>query len=392
MVKSRIVAGMIAGLLLSAVPATAAPTITFRVEGQNSTLLPRTEIKLLDALEPNTGCPGNSVAAAIEVGTGGKWDRQTFTSTILGETHAFADNDYWGFSVLRGGRYQAFDAGICDELVSEGEEVLAAYNVADANFDPTIRPLLIEGLPAQTKPGSTLEVSVTEFFCKNQYCGSDADGTQDGYPRPLAGATLRVGDVDVTTNAAGKARITLAGRGKVVLRATGPSHTPSRTEEICVSDGADGFCGSNVPAAGGTPPAPCVTTGADGLCGTRDRRAAEGRILGITDQQAFARGRAPRTLRAAIPADPSGLFGVKLRLTRRFNGRCSYFSGKRETFRRVRCGRGSAFSIGNNAAVSYLLPAALPVGRYVLDVIAIDGAFNRDALARGRNRVVFSVR
>jgi hypothetical protein len=34
----------------------------------------------------------------------------------------------------------------------------------------------------------------------------------------------------------------------------------------------------------------------------------------------------------------------------------------------------------------------LTSGRYVLDVIAIDGAGNRDELARGRSRIVFTVR
>jgi hypothetical protein len=42
--------------------------------------------------------------------------------------------------------------------------------------------------------------------------------------------------------------------------------------------------------------------------------------------------------------------------------------------------------------VSYLLPHRLGRGRYVLDVIATDGAGNREALARGTSRVVFFVR
>ena len=50
------------------------------------------------------------------------------------------------------------------------------------------------------------------------------------------------------------------------------------------------------------------------------------------------------------------------------------------------------FSIGDRADWSYLLPKRLGKGRYVLDVIAVDKLGNRDALARGRNRVVFFVR
>jgi hypothetical protein len=83
---------------------------------------------------------------------------------------------------------------------------------------------------------------------------------------------------------------------------------------------------------------------------------------------------------------------VKLRLTRRHRGRCWYFSPKSDGFRRTRCGRAFAFRIGDRADWSYLLPESLGPGRYVLDVVAIDRAFNRDALARGRSRVVFTVR
>ena len=54
--------------------------------------------------------------------------------------------------------------------------------------------------------------------------------------------------------------------------------------------------------------------------------------------------------------------------------------------------RGAYFAIGDRADWSYLLPARLGRGRYVLDAIAIDGAGNRTPLARGTTRVVFTVR
>ena len=48
--------------------------------------------------------------------------------------------------------------------------------------------------------------------------------------------------------------------------------------------------------------------------------------------------------------------------------------------------------MGDDARFSYLLPAALPAGRYVLDVIVIDRAGNRTTTyQRTRNRVVFYV-
>ena len=46
----------------------------------------------------------------------------------------------------------------------------------------------------------------------------------------------------------------------------------------------------------------------------------------------------------------------------------------------MRCGRGSFLRIGDRADWSYLLPKRLGRGRYVLEVKAIDGAFNRGAV------------
>ena len=96
-----------------------------------------------------------------------------------------------------------------------------------------------------------------------------------------------------------------------------------------------------------------------------------------------------------MDSDPSGLLTVKLRLTRSDRGRCSYFSGRFERLRRVRCGltRAAWFAVGDREQVDYLLPRTLPRGRYVLDVNAIDKAFNRDdTRRRGSNRIVFHVR
>jgi hypothetical protein len=128
-----------------------------------------------------------------------------------------------------------------------------------------------------------------------------------------------------------------------------------------------------------------------------DRVAPASSIRGIADGQRFARGVGPRTLRVGVDDDPSGLLVVKLRLTRSDRGRCTYFSGRSERFERNRGGRCGArnglwFAVGNRASVDYLLPGRLPRGRYVLDVNAVDKAYNRDdARRRGANRIVFHV-
>jgi len=120
-------------------------------------------------------------------------------------------------------------------------------------------------------------------------------------------------------------------------------------------------------------------------------------IRGIADGGRFARGRGPRRIQVVVDADPSDLLEVKLRLTRNDRGRCTYFSGMTERFRPNRKGHhgaagGHGFGIGATARVDYLLPARLPRGRYVLDVNAIDKAYNRDdTRRRGGNRIVFHV-
>ena len=106
-------------------------------------------------------------------------------------------------------------------------------------------------------------------------------------------------------------------------------------------------------------------------------------ILGIRNGQRFTRRRAPRELRGTASADPSGLWAVKLRLTRRFRGTCWYFSGSKERFLKRACGKQHAFKVGEQTGWSYLLPARLPRGRYALDVYAVDNAFNND---RSRER------
>ena len=378
MFSKRITAGLVAGisLLAAAAPALAAPNVTIRVEGEQQTLLPRTPITLLDAPEPRTNCPGNSVAAAIEVGTRGNWDGQSFVQTIMGETHDFSRNDYWSVWVWRGGRFLRAN-GICDELLAEGEHALAHVDIYDANFEPTVLPLAVLGVPAKVGRGETFTVRVMEYRCENQYCPPG-----DGLPAPRAGATVTAGSASAVSDADGYAQLAVTGEGDTAVRATAPSRVPSASEPLCV-----GACGAATP--GGTTQTTTTTTP---TADVTDRVAPAARIGGIREQQRFPRRRAPRTLRGTVSADPSGLSYVKLRLTRRHRGLCQYFSGRQERFRRTRCGTGAVFGVEATTSWSYLLPSRLPAGRYVLDAITADRAGNRDLPARGRNRIVFFVR
>jgi hypothetical protein len=363
--KLRSLAGLVAvaALLALAPAAVAGPSVTVRVEGAAGTLLERTRVTLPDT--PVAGCGPNTVAAAIEVATGGNWDRQPFTQTILGETHAFADSDYWAEWVDRGSGYK-FGGGICNDVLAEGNEVLMLVDRSPPpDFRPTVFPLDVESVPAQAMRGAEVTVTVVEYRLPT-------GATGEGERTPVAGATVTAGAASATTGADGRATLTLSATGTIAVKATRPGNAPSAAELVSVSDRA------------GAPP-PVTTTG-------RDTVAPLARIVGIRDGQRFSRRRAPRELRGTVADDPSGLRAVKLRLSRRVGKRCWYFSGKRERFLRRACGTRHAFKIGDDASWRYLLPKRLGRGRYMLDVYAIDRAGNRDVAERGRSRVVFFVR
>jgi hypothetical protein len=216
--------------------------------------------------------------------------------------------------------------------------------------------------------GSAFTVTVVGAVTSTQY-GDPGDGTD----KPVAGATVSGGGVSVTTGPDGRATLRLDQVGDAVLKASKAGTVTSGAERTSVTE---------------TPPPPPAAPGPV----ARDTAAPVGRIRGIRNGQRFKRRKAPRTLRGSVAPDPSGLQAVKLSLTRSFRGRCQLYSPTRERFRGSRCGRRVNFSIGDRQDWSYLLPKRLGKGRYVLDVIAVDKAGNRDRPVRGRNRVVFVVR
>jgi hypothetical protein len=366
--KLRLSTGLAAGLLaLSAAPALAAPAnVTVRVEGAASTLVESVRVTTTAAPVSKAGgdCSGTSAGGALDRATGGDWDATYstyghFITTIKGQ--APANDDYWTVWV----NHRATPTGACTTELQEGDEVLyfvdrCTYDVvADACSNAPVQPL---GLTAQPNAilGGSGEVSVVSY---------DATGKAS----PVEGAKVSGPGIAVATNAAGKAIVPFTVAGAIRLQATKPGLVRSETRDVMVS-------------VKGPPP------GLDrpSTVAAPDRTAPKGTLTGVKDQQVFTSG--PRELRGSFSADPSGIRTVKLRLTKRAGKRCWYFSGKLERFRGTRCGRGSYFTIGDRADWSYLLPAQLGPGRYVLDAIAIDGAGNRTPLRRGSTRVVFKVR
>jgi hypothetical protein len=389
----RLLVVLVGGFLLlpAAVAAAAPANVRVRVEGTARTLVPRTALATDNRVVNKDGvaghdCTGTSAAGALEIATGGDWTGSFFAGLgytverVLGESHAFPDPNF--FELWINNRSSA--VGICGAELQEGDDVLFVVARCDVGPPPDFAclnpPVLPLGLtvPSTVAPGVPFNVKVVEF-------------ASDGTPSPVAGATVDGGDAPALTGADGIAAVTSGNGGSRTLVASKTGRARSAAEAVCATTGADGLCGSIVPNT----TAACETTGSDGRCGTRDTTDPAARIDGIRDHQRFARGKAPRALHLHVAPDPSGLLAVKLRLTRNDRGRCTYFSGKFERLRRTRgCGaaNGFWFAVGDREDTTYLLPRALPRGHYVLDVNAIDKAFNRDdARRRGSNRIVFDV-
>ncbi|HEY2437454.1 MAG TPA: hypothetical protein VGH93_09740, partial [Solirubrobacteraceae bacterium] len=208
----------------------AGPTVTVRVEGESSTLLPATTVTL-GTPDPLNNCAADSVAAAINLATAGNWDHKPFVETILGETHSFSHSDTWAEWV----NYK-WGGGICNDILHEGDEVLM---VADVEPPPayaaTVLPLVISEFPSVVQAGSpfTVKVSVAHLPSGEVPPGS-------GTLEPAEGVNVSVGEAHATTGPGGAATLTLTKAGTATLGATRAPDAPSRTFAVCVHNGNDG--------------------------------------------------------------------------------------------------------------------------------------------------------
>jgi hypothetical protein len=369
---------------LGAAPALAGPTVTVRVEGESSTLLaPKTVT--LNAPEPVSGCPANSVAAAINLATEGHWDHGeanggagNFTETILGETHSFThESDTWAEWV--NGKW---GGGICSDLLGEGGEVLmVADHEPEPFFAPTVLPLVVSEAPTAVGLGVPFQVKIDAIHTAPEAFAELGQGT----PLPAEGVTVSGAGASATTAANGVATLTLGTAGLLTLRAAKTGDAPSAPFTICVHSGNDGTCGTTAPGTGAG-----TSAGAAPLP-YKGSFALVAKIAGLTDGQVYGRASAPRVLGGTILSH-SAVTAVSLELRRRHGRHCSAYDGRSERFRAARCGASTPFAAGNGSVFSYLLPSKLGPGRYVLDIHATDNAGNTLTLARGTSRIVFYVR
>jgi len=384
-------------LLLVVLPiatALAGPTVTVRVEGESATLLPLTTVTL-SAPEPVSGCPANSVAAALNLAVAGNWDHGEanhgggdFTETILGETRTFThESDTWAEWVN-----DKWGGGICSDLLSNGDEVLmVADREPEPFFSPTVLPLVVTGAPASVQTGMPFTVHVSAIHTPPAAFAEPGQGT----PEPAEGVTVAgEGAAAATSSAGGVAAVTLTTAGPVTLRATKLGYAASAPFVVCAHNGNDGNCGTSGPSGTSQSSSSLSSTSVGGVLSQRSQAASSALaadLTGILEGHHYSSRDAPRVLSGRV-VTPSPVTSISLRLRRTYHGRCWAYSGVRERLERVRCRAGGFFRIASGGEVfSYLLPSRLPPGRYVLDVEATDAAGNRTTLARDTSRFVFYV-
>jgi hypothetical protein len=242
----------------------------------------------------------------------------------------------------------AASVGACADPIATGDDVLFAYGTGNEQL------LRLSG-PATAAAGAAVSVHVAD----------QASGA------PVAGAAVG----GATTDAAGNAAVRFGAAGVQRLKATKAGAIRSNALVVAVGVAA-------APAG-------------QGVAGAQvDRTAPRARLLSPRNNHTYRRATfSPRLIHVAVAENGSGVRTVKLRLTRRVGKRCFSFSGRRERFIGAKCGTGFFFTVSSKTDFTYLLPERLPRGHYVLDVGAIDNAFNRDRIGdRGRNRSVFDVR
>jgi hypothetical protein len=364
-----------AACLIFASSAVAGPTVKVRVEEEGTTLLPQTTVTL-NAPEPVSGCPANSVAAAINLAVGGNWDHGEagggggdFTETILGQSESFgAESETWAEWV----NYK-WGGGVCTDLLSEGDEVLMIADREPPPFAPTVLPLIVTEAPQSVGVGESFAVKVDAVRTP---AGTFAEPGQ-GTPEPVGGVTVSGGGASATTAANGVATLRLSAAGTVTLKATGSGFVASLPFSVCAHAAADGNCGTTVPTA---PPIASPYKGPFALVP---------KTTSLIDGHSYS-GSAARLIAGQVLSH-SAVSSVSLELRRSYGGHCWAYNGTSERFAKAACGSGQPFTAGTSASFSYLLPAKLASGRYVLDITAKDVAGNTTTLARGTSRIVFFV-
>jgi hypothetical protein len=380
-------------LFASAASAAGPATVTVRVQGlDGETLLAQTPVTTNTTPIPveSGSCSGTSAGGALYDATHGDWrvkyggEGVEIDGIEALNFPALAENPgiYWAFWL--NGEYA--NAGACAEEVSAGAHIVFVAQCYETGVDcpsaTTPDYFLTTTAPAASTVNVGESVSVT----------ISSRSTETGQPELSlpAEAMVSAGAVSVTPTEAGVATFSFASAGTYTVQAHAPDSVSSDSYTICVHDGNDGNCGTTA-ASGASGSGSSAVTALPTAPPYKGPYALVAKATGVTEGHVYPRGGAPRVLSGSVVAH-SPIASVSIELRREYRGRCYAYEGLRERFLGARCGEGSFFKVSTAGSFSYLLPSALPPGRYVLDIKASDAAGNTTTLARGTSRIVFYVR
>jgi hypothetical protein len=360
----------------SAALAASPATVTVRVEGLTETKLPLTQVTtttepVVKDGKPEDSCAGTTAIGALQLATDGNWDGpweasfdQYVVETIEGESRAFGSGYYWDLWV----NHAEAQVGACEAPAEAGQEILF-FPCSESGTCPT--PLAIEA-PSSAVAGEKVSVTVERY-------------STTGTATPLEGATISGASESATTGPGGHASLSFTGAGRYTLHVTAPESV--RTEATIEVQSPAGATSGTSSTSSSSSTAATVITAAPYV----GPYALVAKASGVLDGHVYTPGKAPRLLSGTVVAH-SAVSSVSLELRRSYKGRCYAYDGTSTRFVRARCGQGAPFKVSSGGSFSYLLPAALAPGRYVLDVQATDVAGNHTTLARGSSRIVFYVR
>ncbi|MGA7704928.1 MAG: hypothetical protein WB998_08545 [Solirubrobacteraceae bacterium] len=393
--------GVMLLLSLSFVPSVLAnqpSTVTVRVVGlTGTTLLPQTSVTTTAApIEPETGhaCSGTSAGGALYDAIHGNWvvKYESFGYAIDGiqglNFPAFSPSSppdaYWSFWL----NDMPATEGACGQELESGDDIVFFAQCIELGTDCPASATAPQHFLTETAPAAS-SVQVGTPLAVTVGSQSTESGAKESLP---SGVTVSAGSISATPNAQGVATLTFPSPGTYTLEASAPDSVPSDPHTVCVHNGPDGTCGTQVLTACATESSPAGGCGGPGIVPPPPATVTTV-AAGVKPGHVYPKRKAPRILKGSVNVPAGGtLKEVRIGLLRRTGKRCFAFNGSKERFVKSRCGAAKFFSVGDTESFSYLLPAALPRGRYVYDVEAVDASGHVTKLVPGVSHVLFYVK
>jgi hypothetical protein len=364
-------------------------TVKVRVEGPGGrTLLPETVVTTTTVPVPVQGgtCSGTSAGGALYDATQGDWRARLEPEGVEIDgieglnLPSFAEGTYAYWSFWLNNEFAPL--GACAEEVKPGSDIVFEMQCYATGLECGESATAPDHFLTATAPASSVllvgeSASVTVASLSTQTGAAEAS---------LPAQTLvSAGAQSVAPEAGGVASLKFETPGTYTVQAKAPDSVPSDAYVVCVHAPGDGGCGTS----------PATKAPSGGVEAFQQRYtgpyALVARASEPIDGHIYSHGHGPRILSGRVLAHEP-VTSVSLELRRRNRGRCSSYDGTRGRFVAARCGTGQPFSVAKEASFSYLLPAALRPGRYVLDISAEDAGGDHTTLARGFSRIVFYVR